>query len=409
MNSMSAAGQQARPDTGQQGPQATVDAKQPVGQVIPLRPPRHWHDPLKLIQEDAPDTSLRIVLWTVAVLVLILLVWAGFGEIDIIASADGKLVPQTLVKIVQPAESGVVKELLVQEGDSVQAGQVLGRLDTTIARAEGAGVASDLAIQRLQVRRIESELAGQPMAFKAGDDPQLTAQVQSQYSAHRKAFLDSLAQEQSILAKATHERKSAAQTLNKLEQTLPIYAKAAEAYGWLEKEGFYGGLATAEKQREALEKVKDLDADDPVMTYVARNLEPYRGFHSFMRALPQLLARQPACEVVIVGGDVSYSSKPQGAASWRAKLLGELNLDLERVHFLGKIPYAAYRRLLQVSAVHVYLTYPVVLSWSMLKAMACGCVLVASDTAPVREVIREGENGWLVDVFDAEAIAARVE
>jgi HlyD family secretion protein len=231
-----------------------------IGQVIPLRPPRHWHDPLRLIENSNPESGHRIALWTLAVLVLALLVWAAIGQIDIIASAEGRLVPQTLLKVVQPAESGVVKELLVQEGDSVQAGQVLARLDTTLARAEGAGVASDLAMQRLQVRRIEAELVGRPMLLKAGDDPQLIAQVQSQYSAHRQAFLDSLAQEQSILIKAEHERKSAAQIFSKLEQTLPIYAKAAESYGRLEREGFYGGLATADKQREALEKSKDLDA-----------------------------------------------------------------------------------------------------------------------------------------------------
>lgn len=154
---------------------------------------------------------------------------------------------------------------------------------------------------------------------------------------------------------------------------------------------------------------KVLRAGDPVVTYVARNLEPYRGFHSFMRALPQLLARHPDCEVVIVGGDdVSYGGKPGNAANWREKMLAELNLRSNRVHFLGKVPYNAYRSLLQVSAAHVYLTYPFVLSWSVLEAMACGCALVASDTAPVREVVRDGENGWLVNFFDAKAIVDRV-
>jgi HlyD family secretion protein len=229
-------------------------------QVIALRPPRRWHDPLQLIESEAPNETSRIVLWSVAVLVLILLAWAALGQIDIIASAEGKLVPQTLLKVVQPAESGVVKELLVDEGDSVKAGQVLARLDTTVARADQAGVASDLAIQRLQVRRIEAELAGRPMLTRAGDDPLLTAQVQGQYTAHRKAFMDSQAQEESTLVKAEHERKSAAQILSKLEQTLPIYDKAAESYSKLEREGFYGGLATADKRREALEKAKDLDA-----------------------------------------------------------------------------------------------------------------------------------------------------
>ena len=148
-----------------------------------------------------------------------------------------------------------------------------------------------------------------------------------------------------------------------------------------------------------------LKAGDPVVTYVARNLEPYRGFHVFMRSLPALLAAHPTCQVLIVGGDeVSYGRAPKNAKSWREALLREVNIDTSsetgRVHFLGKLPYAQYRRVLQVSAVHVYLTYPFVLSWSLLEALASGCAVVASDTAPVREVIRHGENGLLVDFFD---------
>ncbi|SHG62043.1 HlyD family type I secretion periplasmic adaptor subunit [Massilia sp. CF038] len=231
-----------------------------AGAPAPLRPPSRWHDPLGLIQTQAPSVVGRIVLWSVAVLVLLLIVWAWLGQLDIIASAEGKLVPRTLLKVVQPAEPGVVTQLLVDEGDRVKAGQVLAMLDTTVARAEQAGVSSDLALQQLQARRIEAELAGRPMLSQAGDDVLRTAQVQGQYQAHRKAFTDSLAQEQSLLAKARHEHKSAAQILSKLEQTLPIYDRAAASYAKLEKEGFYGGLATADKQREALEKARDLDA-----------------------------------------------------------------------------------------------------------------------------------------------------
>jgi hemolysin D len=231
-----------------------------AAQVIPLRPPSRWHDPLRLIQDDAPSGTGRVVLWVVSVLVLALIVWAAFGRLDIIATADGKLVPQTLVKIVQPAEAGVVKELLVGEGDSVKAGQVLARLDTTLASADKASVASDLAAQQMQERRILAELADQPMMPKAADDPQRFAQVQSQYIAHRKAHLDGLDQERSLLLKAQHERRSAWEILNKLEQTLPTYKRTAEAYGKLEQDGFVGGLAAAEKQREAIEKAKDLDA-----------------------------------------------------------------------------------------------------------------------------------------------------
>lgn len=154
---------------------------------------------------------------------------------------------------------------------------------------------------------------------------------------------------------------------------------------------------------------KTLRPGDPVVTYVARNLEPYRGFHIFMRTLPEILARHPGCDIVIVGGDeASYCPKPADAPNWREKMQREVALDTRRVHFLGKIPYPAYRSLLQVSAVHVYLTYPFVLSWSMLEAMACGCLLVASDTPPVREAVRQGENGLLVDFFDKQALADRV-
>lgn len=154
-----------------------------------------------------------------------------------------------------------------------------------------------------------------------------------------------------------------------------------------------------------------LTAKDSVITYVARNLEPYRGFHRFMRALPKILAGHPAARAVIVGGDqVSYGRPPAGAPCWREKMLAEIGagLDLDRVVFTGKLPYRDYLALLQISSVHVYLTYPFVLSWSLLEAMAVGCAVVASRTAPVEEVMRDGENGSLVDFFDNEGLIDRV-
>ena len=153
------------------------------------------------------------------------------------------------------------------------------------------------------------------------------------------------------------------------------------------------------------------NAGDEIVTYVARNLEPYRGFPSFMRSLPAILAARPKARVLIVGGDeVSYGAKPKDGRTWRQQLLAELggSLDPDRVYFLGKVPYATFLKILQVSAAHVYLTYPFVLSWSMLEAMAAGCLLIGSDTAPVREVIRDDENGRLVDFFRPEAIADAV-
>ena len=148
-----------------------------------------------------------------------------------------------------------------------------------------------------------------------------------------------------------------------------------------------------------------LKAGEPVVTYVSRNLEPYRGFHCFVRALPSLLERHPQCEVVIVGGDdVSYGRRPEGAPNWREKMLKEVRLDPARVHFTGAIAYAEYCKLLQVSAAHVYLTYPFVLSWSMLEAMASGCLVIGSRTPPVEEVLIDGFNGLLVDFFDGTQI-----
>lgn len=147
---------------------------------------------------------------------------------------------------------------------------------------------------------------------------------------------------------------------------------------------------------------------DEVVTYVARNLEPYRGFPTLMKAIALIAKQRPNCHFIIVGGDgVSYGAAPKNASCWREQLLKEVDIDTSRVHFLGRVPYDQYRKILQVSSVHFYLTYPFVLSWSMLEAMATGCLVMASATAPVQEVITGGVNGLLVDFFDHEEWAKR--
>ena len=155
-----------------------------------------------------------------------------------------------------------------------------------------------------------------------------------------------------------------------------------------------------------------LKPGDEVVTFVARNLEPYRGFHVFMRALPEIQKRWPNAIVLIVGGDdVSYARRlPQGE-TWRGKMLAEVGnrLDMRRIRFVGRIPYNDFVAMLQVSAAHVYLTYPFVLSWSMLEAMSAGCLVIGSATPPVEEVIRDGDNGLLVDFFSPPAIAEAVD
>ena len=146
-----------------------------------------------------------------------------------------------------------------------------------------------------------------------------------------------------------------------------------------------------------------LRAGDEVLTFVNRNLEPYRGYHIFMRALPAVMAARPDVQVVIVGGDeVSYGAPPKGAKGWKDRILAEVEgkIDMARVHFLGRVPYDQFTALMQITRVHAYLTYPFVLSWSMLEAMSAGALIVGSRTAPVQEVINHGKNGLLVDFFD---------
>ena len=171
--------------------------------------------------------------------------------------------------------------------------------------------------------------------------------------------------------------------------------------------------------RLKVEGTGDLTRDDEVITFVNRNLEPYRGYHVFMRALPRLLRDRPNARVLIVGDDgVSYGRRPPEGQTWKQIFIDEVRgqipeADWARVHFLGRLPYGQFLRLLQISRVHVYLSYPFVLSWPLLEAMSCGAAVVAADTAPVREVIRHDETGRLVDFFDGaslmEAVCALLE
>ena len=161
-----------------------------------------------------------------------------------------------------------------------------------------------------------------------------------------------------------------------------------------------------------------LTRQDEVITFVNRNLEPYRGYHVFMRALPELLKRRPHARVLIVGADdVSYGARPtqaqNGGTKWKDIFANEVrphisDADWQRVHFLGHVPYQYFIPLLQLSSVHVYLTYPFVLSWSLLEAMSAGCAIVASDTQPLHEAIAHNETGRLVNFFDFKALTQEV-
>jgi glycosyltransferase involved in cell wall biosynthesis len=172
-------------------------------------------------------------------------------------------------------------------------------------------------------------------------------------------------------------------------------------------------VAPQAQARFALPGGKSLSREDEVITFVNRNLEPYRGYHVFMRSLPELLQRRPQAQVVLVGGDeVSYGSRPAKGGNWKDKMIAEVRPLLredqwQRLHFVGKLEYGHYLSLMQVSRVHVYLTYPFVLSWSLLEAMSAGAAIVASDTPPVAEAIEHGRHGLLFPFFDQQALVER--
>jgi len=154
-----------------------------------------------------------------------------------------------------------------------------------------------------------------------------------------------------------------------------------------------------------------LTAKNQVITFINRNLEPYRGYHVFMRALPKILKENPHAVVLIIGGSgLSYGAAPPQGTTWKDIFLNEVKdkLDLSRVFFLGRIPYKHYMAVMQLSTVHVYLTYPFVLSWSLLEAMSMGCAIVASDTKPLHEAVMQNKTGRLVDFFDIDGIADQV-
>jgi len=213
-------------------------------------------------QHQPPSPLPRLVLYSVLVLFGVMLLWAIFGRLDIIAVAQGKLVPQSFLKIVQPADSGIVKELLVKEGDEVREGQVLIRMDTSISEAENKTLQSELALKSLQLRRIEAELSGAPLKKEAGDSLALFAKVEAQYRERRQVYLDGLQQEQAALRKAKEDLSSAIEIQDKLTQTLPAYHQQEEAFGKLAQDGYATKLMALDKSRERIEKEQDLRAQN---------------------------------------------------------------------------------------------------------------------------------------------------
>lgn len=214
--------------------------------------------PLLRLQATSPNPLGQKVLWVLLVMLLALLLWAILGRLDIVAVAEGKLIPESYVKIVQPSESGIVKDILIKEGQSVKAGQVLMRMDTLISEADTKSIEADYQRKRLALRRIQAELSGVPFKSEASDPPDLTQEIYAQYRANRASFEAALAEERSRLTKAKQELAAAEQVKRKLEETLPHYRDQDKAYEKLVKDGFAGSLMGSDKRRERVEKEQEL-------------------------------------------------------------------------------------------------------------------------------------------------------
>lgn len=226
----------------------------PANEVDPL----DFSPPLLRLQDAPPNPLGRKVLWLLLSLLAALLLWATFGRLDIVAVAEGKLIPESYVKIVQPAESGIVKDILVREGQAVKAGQVLMRMDTLISEADTQSIGAEHQRKRLALRRIQAELSGAPFKTEASDPAGLAQEISAQYRANRTAFEAALAEERSRLIKAKQELAAAEQIKRKLEDTLPHYREQDKAYEKLVKDGFAGALMGSDKKRERVEKEQEL-------------------------------------------------------------------------------------------------------------------------------------------------------
>ena len=249
------------PSTGEI-PNGALSVSTPEGNAssepLPLLP--RIRSALFDIASREPEHAPRWTLRAIAALLGVLVIWSFLARLDIVAVAEGRLVPESYVKIVQPADAGIVREILVREGERVNAGQVLVRLDPTENAADSTAVEHELAQEQLQLRRIDAELAGTPITFASGDDPALYAEAQAQYRAHRQALLDAIAQEHQAGERAAKELVAARATERKLERTLPSYEKTAAAYEKLASQQLVGTIQAEEQRRLATEQAQDLAA-----------------------------------------------------------------------------------------------------------------------------------------------------
>ena len=220
--------------------------------------PQDFAPSLLRVQNQPPAPFAQAMLRILLILLFAVILWAIFGKLDIVASAEGKLIPQSYVKIVQPFEQGLISEILISEGQHVEAGQVLMRLDTTLSDADGKAIGNDYLLKQIALRRIDAELGDRDFKRRDNDPESLYRTALAQYRANRHAYHTALEEERSIRDKAQSDLSAAEQARTKLTETLPHYQKQAEAFAELAKEGYVSRFEAADKQREYTEKSQDL-------------------------------------------------------------------------------------------------------------------------------------------------------
>lgn len=222
--------------------------------------PQDFAAPLLRIQNNPPSPFAGWLLKTLLIFFGCLLAWAAFGRLDIVAVATGKLVPQSYLRIVQPLEQGIVKEILVSEGERVAAGQVLMRMDPSLTNADRRVVNNEFKLKQLQLRRIDAEMGNSRIAKLSGDDAGLLAQVEAQHRARRQAYQDAVEMEKAALLKSRQDLKAAQEIEAKLKKTVPMHKETADGWAQLAREGFAGKLLAQERMRLYIESAQDLKA-----------------------------------------------------------------------------------------------------------------------------------------------------
>lgn len=235
-----------------------------------------FYPPLIRLQHTAPSPQGRRVLWLLLWMFGFLFVWAIVGKLDIVAVADGKLIPESYLKIVQPAEAGIVKEILVQEGEHVKAGQVLMRMDELYARADLEVIIIEQARKQLSLMRIEAELEGRPFHVDGGFSDDIASEAEAQFQANRDTLLATLAEEQSRMVKAEKELDAANQLKTRLEAVLPHYYEQEATYDKLVRNGYAGTLAGSDKRRERIEKEQELAMQEHLIASAQASIDQSR-------------------------------------------------------------------------------------------------------------------------------------